>query len=464
MPDGISSSPEQRPASGRSTYALLFLALLVPYSYFNHSDGWNQGVRLAELHAVVLKGTLRIDDYISYTGDRALVDGHYYSEKAPAMALAALPAFAITAAVQKAMGIDPDADAARRVSEWIATVFSVGLIAAAGGVAFYALLRTRFEPLVAVIGTFGLFLGTITFPYATALFSHAGTIGLLAIALWAALGPASPKRDVIAGLAAGFAVASEYPAIFPGAAIGLYLLSRHWQRMLRYGLATVPAALLITMNNFAITGSMFKLSYGTNPNFPDLTAQTSYGFSTPDPGAMLSVLWGEYRGLLFWSPVLAMAVIGFVEMLRKERAAAIMTLAACVMIVLQVSAFFTPHGGNAIGPRYLAPAIPFFGLAAAYGIKRLPELGLILMAASIVLMGMVTAIAIDPPSDVWTPLRSYYLARIEQDRWAPNLGTLLGLPLGISLAVPLVLPAFAAWRLLATAGAESAELGEGHAS
>ena len=61
----------------RTSTALLFFALLLPYSYFNHSEGWNQGVRLAELHAIVLKGTLRIDDYLSYTGDRALIDGHY---------------------------------------------------------------------------------------------------------------------------------------------------------------------------------------------------------------------------------------------------------------------------------------------------------------------------------------------------------------------------------------------------
>jgi len=46
----------------RAQFLLLFVSLFVPFSYFNHSDGWNQGARLAELHAVVLKGTLRIDD------------------------------------------------------------------------------------------------------------------------------------------------------------------------------------------------------------------------------------------------------------------------------------------------------------------------------------------------------------------------------------------------------------------
>src|SRR5262245_12186830 len=127
----------------RTRYALLFLALFVPFSYFNHSDGWNQGVRLAELHAVVLKGTLRIDDYLSYTGDRALIDGHYYSEKAPAMTVAALPSFAATIGVQKVLGIDPDSASARRWSEWIATAFSIGVLTAIGGVAFYALLQAK---------------------------------------------------------------------------------------------------------------------------------------------------------------------------------------------------------------------------------------------------------------------------------------------------------------------------------
>lgn len=448
MPDGMSSPPASRPSPGRLSYALLFLALFVPYSYFNHSDGWNQGTRLAELHAVVIKGTLRIDDYASFTGDRALIDGHYYAEKAPAMAVVALPAFAATVAVQKAMGQDPDSPPAMRVSEWITTAFSVGLITAAGGVAFYALLAAEFGPLIAVIATFGLFLGTITFPYAASLFSHAGTVGLLSIALWAALGSASPRRDVIAGIAAGFAVASEYPSVFVGIPLGLYLLSKDWRRLLRYGLATAPAAILILAKNYAVTGAMFKLSYGTNPNFPGLTPDTSYGFSAPDPAAMAMIMWGEYRGLLFWCPVLAMAAIGFVQMFRKDRALFFMTFSACLVIVLQVGAFFTPFGGNCIGPRYLAPAIPFFGLAAAYGIKRLPELGLILMLVSIGLMGMVTAIAIDPPGDVLTPLQSFYLVRIDQDRWAQNLGTLIGLPVWASLIVPAILPVIAAWQLL----------------
>jgi hypothetical protein len=432
----------------RTRYALLFLALFVPFSYFNHSDGWNQGVRLAELHAIVLKHTIQIDAYHQLTGDKALINGHYYSEKAPAMVALALPAFAMTVWIQQALGIDPDSPAAWRVSEWIATAGSIGLLAALGGVAFFALLLGRFDPLTAVIGTFGLFLGSITWPYATSLFAHAGTIGLLCIALWAALSRPSPRRDYIAGLAAGFAVASEYPGAIPCAVIGLYLGYTGWPRMWRYGLATIPAALLILGNNYLTTGGALSLTYGSNANFPEMSTGNAMGFRLPDLSVMLGQLIGEYRGLFFWCPVLLMCIAGFVELFRKDRAIGVMVAAATVLVLLQVSAFYSAFGGNSIGPRYLSIGMPFIGLAAAYGIKRWPEPGLILALISVVMMLGVTAIAIDPPGDVLTPLQSYYLVRLGQHRFADNLGTLLGLPASISVPVPLLFPLLAAWHWL----------------
>jgi hypothetical protein len=242
-------------------------------------------------------------------------------------------------------------------------------------------------------------------------------------------------------------VASEYPAALPYAAIGLYLWAQDWRRMIRFCVATAPAAALILANNYAISGSPFKLSYGSNPLFPELTATTNFGFNMPDIRAMWAVLWGEYRGLFFWCPVLLMSVPGFVVMFRKQRAQAVMAAGACALILLQVASFYSWFGGNAFGPRYLAPAIPFLGLAAAFGIHRFPEMGLILTLVSMLLMLMVTAIAIDPPGDVLTPLQSFYLVRVQQGRWAQNLGTVLGLPLWASLMVPLIVPACAAWHI-----------------
>ena len=444
----MAASPASRPARGRTAYALVFLALFVPFSYFNHSDGWNQGVRLAELHAIVLKHTIRIDAYHQLTGDKAYIEGHYYSEKAPAMVLAALPAFATTVWIQQMLGIDPDKQPAWRVSEWIATAGSVGLLAALGGVAFFALLIERFDPLTAVIGTFGVFLGSLIWPYATSLFAHAGTMGLLGIALWAALSEASPKRDYVAGLAAGLAVASEYPGVFPCAVIGLYLGYQGLSRMWRFGLGTIPAALLILTNNYITTGSPLSVSYGANANFPEISTGNAMGFNLPNLEVMFALFIGEYRGLFFWCPILIMAIPGLVELFRKERAIAIMVIAVTVVILVQVASFYMAFGGNAVGPRYLSPALPFIGLAAAYGIKRWPESGLVLLVVSMVVMLGVTAIAIDPPADVLTPFESFYLVRLREQRFAENLGTVVGVPVWLSLVVPLLFPAAAAWHWL----------------
>ena len=432
----------------RAGSLLLFASLFVSFSYFNHSDGWNQGVRLAELHAIVLKRTIQIDAYHQRTGDKAFINGHYYSEKAPAMVVAALPSFALTVWMQQLFNVDPDGEIGWRVSAWIATAGSVGLLAALGGVAFFDLLMKRCDRLTALIGTFGCFLGSMAWPYATSLFAHGGTIGLLSIALWAALGATSIRRDYLAGLAAGFAVASEYPGVFPCAVLGLYLGYTGLPRMIRFGLGTIPAALLILGNNYVTTGSALSISYGANPNFPEINTGNAMGFNAPNLQVMLWLFASEYRGLFFWSPIMIMSLPGLIELLKRERAIAVMVVATTIMILLQVSAFYSAFGGNSFGPRYLSPALPFIALAAAYGVKRWPEPGLVLAAVSIVVTLLVTAIAIDPPGDVLTPAQSFYLVRLQESRFADNLGTLIGLPIAVSLIIPLLLPIAAAWRLL----------------
>ena len=80
-----------------------------------------------------------------------------------------------------------------------------------------------------------------------------------------------------------------------------------------------------------------------------------------------------------------------------------------------------------VGGICAGPALPFLGFAAAHGIKRFPKTGAVLAVVSVMLMTMVTAVTIDPAQDVMAPLTDIYLVRLEQERFAPNLGTLAGL-------------------------------------
>ena len=138
-------------------------------------------------------------------------------------------------------------------------------------------------------------------------------------------------------------MASEYPGVIPCAVIGLYLGYTGLSRMWRFGLGTIPAALLILANNYATTGSPFSVSYGANANFPEISSGNAMGFNLPGPGVMLGLLVGEYRGLFFWCPVLLMSLIGLRRIDQADRALAVMIdRRATVLILIQVSSLL--HG------------------------------------------------------------------------------------------------------------------------
>ena len=73
----------------------------VAYAYFYQGGGWNQNTRFALTRAVVERGQLSIDGFHLATGDKALRDGHYYSDKAPGAAWLAVPAYALARAAMK---------------------------------------------------------------------------------------------------------------------------------------------------------------------------------------------------------------------------------------------------------------------------------------------------------------------------------------------------------------------------
>src|SRR5256885_2362695 len=73
-----------------------FFFLLAVYCHQKHYDGPTPASRLSLLYCLCAHGTLEISGSIRSTPDKAVVDGRYYSDKAPGMAAAAAPGFALT--------------------------------------------------------------------------------------------------------------------------------------------------------------------------------------------------------------------------------------------------------------------------------------------------------------------------------------------------------------------------------
>src|SRR5258705_9840378 len=86
---------------------LIFAVAFISYAYFYQGGGWNQNSRFDLVRAIVEQGTLRIDAYHENTFDKAYYEGHYYSDKAPGLALLALPAAALPRPLLHVIGIDP---------------------------------------------------------------------------------------------------------------------------------------------------------------------------------------------------------------------------------------------------------------------------------------------------------------------------------------------------------------------
>src|ERR1700712_4518008 len=94
-------------AVDRRTGWVLATALFLSYAYFYQAGGWSQNSRFAMIRAVLERHTLQIDAYQLHTGDRALWEGHYYTDKAPGASLVALLPVQAARVIARGAGVDP---------------------------------------------------------------------------------------------------------------------------------------------------------------------------------------------------------------------------------------------------------------------------------------------------------------------------------------------------------------------
>jgi hypothetical protein len=467
---------------------LLFSLLMVCYSYVHQPSGANQKSRLDLLHALCVQKTVQIDAYHQNTIDKSFHDGHYYSDKAPGIAFLAAPAFLASAGLLKLLRVPLDSEPGWLVSSWITTVGSVGLLTALGAVALFVFLANLVPPRFAFGTVLVVFVGAAPFPYATMLFSHSAVVGLICIALWAIAdpvffsrfvgaqpesggqpvsdaqcrmsslsanprtllpAPAPPPRPfrpefpwthLLAGLCCGFAVASEYTAATAAEGVLLLAFLSGFKRGLAVAIGAIPPLLLIPAYNAVCFGGPLAFGYHhlAMPEFQEMN-KGLFGITfPPKSSAAYLLLFSPGRGLFFWTPFFVCALMGARKFCMKSPALFATALGFAVLHVLFISGYYMPSGGWALGPRHLAPIIPFLAVGAAFGFARFPFLGFQLGYLSLLLTGLATLIDAMPPEH---SVLDFYLRRLAEFSFAPNLGRQLGLPpfAGILLILPLIM-------------------------
>jgi hypothetical protein len=373
---------------GRVVFVLLFAS----YAYFYQGGGWNQNSRFALVRSITSQRTLEIDAFASGTGDRALFRGHYYSDKAPGLSLAAVPIVALARTVLQALGRDSEDPAGLAFLSHLATVFTVGLLTALAGVCLYSLaIELGASPGGAFFAAMTFGLGTPIWALATLFIGHAFSVALLVLAFASACRIGADRGDsmradlklgALVGGGAGWATVSEFPAGVPAVLIALLALVNAWplgrRRALRVlGVMTVAAlacAAVLMTYQYVCFGSPFQVAYGGEEGF-DRLQEGVFGVKLRTMTRVRRVLWrillGEYRGLLPLAPALALGPVGLSLMVlgssRARRAAVVASIVAVYYILLNANYAYW-DGGWSYGPRHASPAIPFLclGLGALW--------------------------------------------------------------------------------------------------
>jgi hypothetical protein len=413
--------------------AIVFLGIC--WGLTMHSLGWAQLAHISQVRAFA-DGEAEIDRYHWQTNDKAWVDGHFYSVKAPGVAALSLPAYlAIDAADGWSLsreaalnareteyprwapraspplenyGFDPDraVRVEQRTEQEAPIIWALTLLVAV----FPAVLllfgvrwaADRLEPGYGTAAAVTLGAATIVMTFAAEYFSHLISAGLAFAAFLLLMrerqGPARLGLLAAAGALAGLAVSFEYQVGLVGIVLLAYALARSGPRLPRagaYAAAALAGALPALAFNWWALGSPLEFAYGSAVDVPGFSGHAKlglngdgfFGISAPRLDGGVELLLAG-RGLLVLTPVIAMAIVGVVLMRRRGHRAEANAIAAVALTYFVYNAgYWLPLGGGTPGPRFLIPALPFLAIGFAFAYRRLPATTLALAITSMLFMG-----------------------------------------------------------------------------
>jgi hypothetical protein len=452
---------------------ILFLLLLGMSTYFlpRWAD-WNQNSRFNLVVALVERGEVFIDAFVDNTGDYAFYQGHYYSDKAPGLALVAVPVYAAfyhlvpeaataslasraSASQALATTVRPDGAGLEsgRVRFFlglvVTTFVTVAIPSAFLGVLIYWMLGQlgrggRWGIVTAIV--YGL--GTCAFPYANSFVGHQPAAVLLfaAFALLFAIrrGTLSQRWAIAAGFLLSIAVVVEYPAALGAGILGIYGLAQRKHPvpvLLRYLLGALPPVMALVMYDLATFGSILPVGYFHSTLWSGVHSAGLVSITYPHLGTIWELTFGVHRGLLFLSPVLLFAIPGYVSLFRARlfRAELLVLVLVPLAFLLFNASSAMWSGGFSVGPRYMLPGLPFLATAAGVGLAvawHTPIVRPVVVTAilwSFVAVWTESIAGQSFPDYTANPLLDFALPKLAAGDIARNVGMLAGLSGWMSL-------------------------------
>ena len=357
---------------------IIFLIALTFYGYFIKPLDGNISSRLGLVKAIVEEKRFAIDSYHEgelETIDKAYVNGHYYSDKAPgASLLGALVYIPIHGLISQPLSTE--------LFIMLVTALAIGIPSAILSPLFYSLaLRVVKEKWIALVITLCISLGTPIFVYAGAFYGHslAAVLAFSIFLLWVDVNQfnvqLTPRRLLISGFLVGCIVLTEYPMLIIAILLMGYMISVIRSKQISWDWKTVgwfiaggaiPFLMFISYN-WICFGSPLEIGYA-NENLPEFQAVHSegiMGIGWPRPETLLYMTIHPMQGIFLQSPVLLLSIIGGWTMLRQEkkwRTEFVVVASMILTYFLIISGLKIWWGGDAFTVRHLIPVLPFFGI------------------------------------------------------------------------------------------------------
>ncbi|MFA4876914.1 MAG: glycosyltransferase family 39 protein [Methanoregula sp.] len=291
-------------------------------------------------------------------------DGHYYSLFPVVTPILVLPLYALQYLILSACSMPLTESSPVLNSIFITGHVASALIATLCCLVFYFTVKKLVSDRVAFISTLILAFATTTWSISSqALWQHGMVELLLILMIWLIIrNEECPSNFNLAGLGilAGLFLFNRPPDAVLLLPILGYVLFLHRNRLHYFLAAGIAGGLPFLCYNYFIFGNVFG-GYIKNIALFHLDWQFWTNF--------LALLISPNRGLLVYSPVLILAIIGFflLDMIKNRKIALLLKWFGPVILldVLVYCFFYDWMGGYSFGPRFLTGLLPVLVLYLA---------------------------------------------------------------------------------------------------
>ena len=352
---------------------LVFVILFISYAYFFQGAYSNPNTRLDLSLSLAYERSYHIDSYHRNTVDKTYFhDEHYYMEKAPGVSYLIYPLAKLYSMLIPQDRFNNSIQMAQSFL-YLATVLFLGLFSAFAGVYFFkigGMLGTHLSKRYCFIATCCCFLGSMSFPYSTMLFSHQFIANIIVFILYWTLilrKKETIKHKIYLGLLLGLLPLIEYPASVLSIIFGIYILivTQNKRQTLYCLMSAVIPMLIMPLHNYLSFGNALTLGYGllANSSFVGME-EGLFGIAAFNLTAMFQLLFGAYRGFFVYNFVLILPV--FLLLFHCNDSLRWAVFSAVVSLVFINASYVYWQGGSSFGPRHLVPLIPLVGLGLFY--------------------------------------------------------------------------------------------------